>query len=397
MPPRRKKSVNSASQRTQSGDEHLMIRAAGAASLSPAQLEFNRLMKRLEGARTKHAREQTRLDGALELTIRELMPLIEKSNGLNRDFVFFGRQALQSMKLTPKRRRWFGDLLSGKAADLLADPVGIKEEEMEALELVIEEFGPSEADRQMKEEESDDLEFLRAMVEEVAEEAGVDLNLDDLDFQGDPEEFKRILEERLDESLGRNKPVKPRKPTKAQLEKQRKLAEQEEAKKRDFKSLFKQLAKALHPDLETDPLLKEHKEAWMKRLNTAYASGDLRDMLQIEMEWLGEEAGNLAEAGEEKLRVYCVVLKEQLADLKRQTQQLLGQPQYGPLTRFMDPYTGYMENPRWIRKQLIERIRNFQELVEILRHDSHERRDLIHQWADEHAYVSRARKPGFSY
>lgn len=374
-----------------------MIRAAGATPLSPAQVEFNRLMKRLEDARTKHAREQTRLDGALELTIRELMPLIEKSNGISRDFVLFGRQALQSMKLTPKRRRWFGDLLSGKAADLLTDPVGISGQEMEALELVIEEFGPSEVDRQMKEAESDNLDFLRAMAEEIAEEAGVELDLKDLDFQGDPEAFTRLLEERLDDSLGREKPAKPRKQTKAQLEKQRKLAELEEAKKRDFKSLFKQLAKALHPDLETDPLLKEHKEVWMKRLNTAYASGDLRDMLQIEMEWLGEEASNLADAGEEKLRVYCRVLKEQIVDLKRQTEQLLEQPQYGPLTRFMDPYTGYMENPRWIRKQLIEQMRGLEGLVEIMRHDTHERRELIHEWADMHARESQSRRSGFSF
>jgi hypothetical protein len=378
-------------------DEGLLIRARGETPLSPAQVEFNRLMKRLEDARAKHAREQSRLDGALELTIRELMPLIEKSNCLSRDFVFSGQQALQSMKLTPKRRRWFGDLLSGKAADLLADPVGISRQEMETLEWLIEEIGPSEAERQMREAESDEFDFLRAMAEEIAEEAGVELDLKDLDFQGDPEEFKRHLEERLDDSLGRERPVKPRKQTKAQLEKQRKLVEQEEAKKRDFKSLFKQLAKALHPDLESDPLLKEHKEVWMKRLNTAYESGDLRDMLQIEMEWLGEEASNLAEAGEEKLRVYCRVLKEQIADLKRQTGQLLEQPQYGPLTRFMDPYSGYMENPRWIRKQLMERIRHFQELVEIMRHDTHERREFIHECADAHASASRSRGPGFSF
>ena len=42
-----------------------------------------------------------------------------------------------------------------------------------------------------------------------------------------------------------------------------------EAKNRDLKSLFKQLAKAFHPDLEPDPLHKQHKQIWMQRLNTA--------------------------------------------------------------------------------------------------------------------------------
>jgi hypothetical protein len=40
------------------------------------------------------------------------------------------RKALQPPKPTAKRRRWFGDLLSGKAGNLLADPVGLNEEEI---------------------------------------------------------------------------------------------------------------------------------------------------------------------------------------------------------------------------------------------------------------------------
>lgn len=78
--------------------------------------------------------------------------------------------------------------------------------------------------------------------------------------------------------------------TKAALERERLRQETEEAKARDFKSLYKQLAKVLRPDLETDPVLKAHKEVSMKRSTTARANGDLRDMLAIEMEWLGEKS-----------------------------------------------------------------------------------------------------------
>ena len=375
--------------------EGVTIRPAGAAPLSPAQVEFNRLMKSLENARSKHTREQSRLDKALEVSIQELMPLVADVNRVERDMVFAGRQILLTMKLTPKRRRWFGDLISGKASSLLADPVGLNAKEIATLESVVEELGPSKAERQMKEDKVEDFGFLRAMMEQVARNAGVDLDLSDIDLKGDPEEVARLLEERMsgiDGAMGganRARAPRPRKPTKAQLEKERAHTEREEAKKRDFKSLFKQLAKALHPDLETDPVMKEHKDAWMKRLNTAYQNGDLRDMLQLEMEWLGEEATNLATAGEEKLRVYCMVLKEQLADLKRQTDLLPAEPQYGPLSRFIDPFTGFMENPRWIRKQLTERLCQYREMLEILEKDTHERREMIHQWADTNARNAR--------
>ncbi|MEO8617351.1 MAG: hypothetical protein ABI600_19620 [Luteolibacter sp.] len=49
------------------------------------------------------------------------------------------------------------------------------------------------------------------------------------------------------------------------------------------------LAKAFHPDLEPDPLLKEHKKVWMQRLNSAYAANDANSRRMI-YEWADEHA-----------------------------------------------------------------------------------------------------------
>lgn len=159
----------------------------------------------------------------------------------------------------------------------------------------------------------------------------------------------------------------------------------EEAKNRDLKSLFKQLAKAFHPDLEPEPLLKEHKKVWMQRLNTAYAANDLREMLQVEMEWLGEEATNLATAGDQKLLVYCMVLKEQIADLKRQTHHLPDEPQYGPLQRFRNPFYGTLASPVTIKRGLREELLRHREMLETLTANNANSRRMIYEWADEHA------------
>jgi hypothetical protein len=377
--------------------EGLVIRPGTCAPLSRTQVEFNRLMKTLESTKARHTREQERLDDALVISSRELMPLIEDLNRVNRDLVFKGRKAWQTLKLSAHRRRWFGDLLSGKAADLLADPVGLSAEEIAALEAVVAELGPSVEERRMQEDESEKFDFLREMIEQTARHAGVELDLSDLDPKGDPEEFERVVRERLGaaaalfETMADSPEVaaKPRrKPTKAQAAKERNRLAQEEAKNRDLKSLFKQLAKAFHPDLEPDPLLRQHKLVWMQRLNTAYAANDLREMLQLEMEWLGEEATNLATAGDEKLRVYCMVLKEQIADLKRQTHQLPHEPQYGPLRRFMDPFYGTLASPATIRRELRESLRHHRGMLEILDANNAASRRLIQEWTDEHAYRS---------
>lgn len=373
--------------------EGLAIRSENDAPLSRTQVEFNRLMKSLESTKARHLREQARLDEALDVSIRELMPLIEALHRANRDIILNGRKALQALNLTAKRRRWFGDLLSGKAADLLADPVGLSEEEIAELEGAIEELGPCEDEQRLKESENADFDFLRGMIEQAARAAGVELDLSDLDPSSDPEGFERTMRERLGAAASlfegtRSTARRPRKLTKAQAEKERKRLELEEAKNRDLKSLFKQLAKAFHPDLEPDPLLKQHKQVWMQRLNSAYAANDLREMLQLEMEWLGEEATNLATAGDQKLQVYCMVLKEQISDLKRQTHYLPDQPQYGPLQRFRDPFYGNIASPVTIKRGLCEELERHRRMLGILTRNDAASRRLIYEWADEHALRS---------
>ncbi len=373
--------------------EGLAIRPGKDAPLSRTQLEFNRLMKALESTKDRHAREQARLDEVLDISIRELMPLIEDLNRANRDIIFCGRKAWQNLKLTAKRRHWFGDLLSGKASDLLADPVGLGEEEIGLLQAVIDELGPCEDELRIQEDEEEEFDFLCEMLEQSARAAGVELDLSDLDPKSDPAEFERTVRERLGAAtaLFEDTPPaakRPRKPTKAQAERERKRLELEDAKNRDLKSLFKQLAKAFHPDLEPDPLLKEHKKVWMQRLNTAYAASDLREMLQLEMEWLGEEATNLATAGDEKLKVYCMVLKEQIPDLKAKVHFLKHEPQYGPLQRFIDPFYGTLANPASIKRTLREELNRHREMLEILARNDANARRMIYDWADEHAYRS---------
>lgn len=373
----------------------LVIRSGTDTPLSRTQVEFNRLMKSLEATKARHTREQARLDEALATSIRELMPLVEAINRVNLDLVFKGLKAMQTLKLSAQRRHWFGDLLCGKAEDLLADPVGLSEEEIGQLEAVVEELAPHDDDQEMTQDESGHFEFMRMMVEEAAREAGLDIDLSDLDPNGDPEEFERTVSQRLGAAAeafgnGENSSAtkRPRKPTKAQAEKERKRLEQEDAKNRDLKSLFKQLAKAFHPDLEPDALLKEHKKVWMQRLNAAYAANDLREMLQLEMEWLGEEATNLATAGDQKLQVYCMVLKEQIDDLKRQTHFLPDEPQYGPLQRFRNPYYGTVANPASIKRNLQDELRRHQEMLEILAANNAASRRMIYDWADENAHRS---------
>ena len=378
----------------------LMITRAADGVLSPAQVNFNRLMKQLESARTKHFRETARLDGLLVVSRRDLMPLIDDLHRSNRDLIFKSADALRELKFNARRRSALEELVCGKAVDLLSDSCGLTTEDVERLETIITEFEKPAVEEPPDPEDVDECNYLRKMLEKIAREDGLELDLSDVDPTMHPADFEQEIERRFQAAAAAagtdfGPPLRPRKQTKAQSEKQRKLEEQEAAKKCDFKSLYKQLAKARHPDLEPDPLLKQHKEVWMKRLTGAYAAGDLRELLQIEMEWLGEEATNLATASEGKLQVYCTVLKQQIADLKQQTGYLLTEPQYGTLRRFIDPFFGTMLRTAEIISDLRKELRRHQSMVKALTGGEPHRRAMMEQWADDHRQS--LRQPTFHF
>ena len=377
----------------------LMITRAADGVLSPAQVNFNRLMKQLESARTKHFRETARLDGLLVVSRRDLMPLIDDLHRANRDMIFKSVDALRELKFNARRRSALEELVCGKAVDLLSDSCGLTTEDVERLETIVTELEKPAAEEPPDPGDVEECNYLRKMLEKIAREDGLELDLSDVDPTMHPADFEQEIERRFQAAAAAGTdfgpPLRPRKQTKAQLEKQRKLEEQEAAKKCDFKSLYKQLAKALHPDLEPDPLLKQHKEVWMKRLTGAYAAGDLRELLQIEMEWLGEEATNLATASEGKLQVYCTVLKQQIADLKQQTGYLLREPQYGTLRRFIDPFFGTMLSTAEIISDLRKELRRHRSMVKALTDGEPHRRAMMEQWADDHRQS--LRQPTFHF
>jgi hypothetical protein len=81
--------------------------------------------------------------------------------------------------------------------------------------------------------------------------------------------------------------------------------------KLEIKSLFRQLAKAFHPDKEPLEHLKEEKTSLMKKITAAYENQDLYGLLKLEKEHLGPR-----EFSEDKIELYIKHINDRLKELK---------------------------------------------------------------------------------
>jgi hypothetical protein len=97
----------------------------------------------------------------------------------------------------------------------------------------------------------------------------------------------------------------------------------QEEGKLEIKTIFRQLAKAFHPDKEPLEHLKEEKTSLMKKITEAYENQDLYGLLKLEKEHLGPR-----EFSEEKIDLYIKHINDRLKELKAFENRL---KKHGPL------------------------------------------------------------------
>jgi hypothetical protein len=84
-----------------------------------------------------------------------------------------------------------------------------------------------------------------------------------------------------------------------------------------LKTLFRQLARSLHPDRETDPATRDLKTALMSEANTAYARQDVLALLHLQSQALLADQQPSAD-NEAQLAAMTALVKQQVATLERE-------------------------------------------------------------------------------
>jgi hypothetical protein len=140
----------------------------------------------------------------------------------------------------------------------------------------------------------------------------------------------------------------------------------EELQKKSLSSIFKSLAKILHPDLESDEKLKEEKGELMKQLTVAYEEKDLLTLLSLEFQYQGNSNDKGNTHPDEQLKIYNTILNEQAQSFQNQVYLAWAAPKYYPLRRFYHGLFNGLATLQFIDIRFQKDIQQLQQFIELL-------------------------------
>lgn len=131
-----------------------------------------------------------------------------------------------------------------------------------------------------------------------------------------------------------------------------------------LRTLFRQLASALHPDREPDEAERLRKTALMSEANTAYARKDLVTLMQIQLRAELADPAAVSRLADDRLAALTLLLKQQVAGLERERAARQGQL----AAEFELPH-GQVANPNTLRQQLLAQVAALESAVAQLERD----------------------------
>jgi hypothetical protein len=355
-------------------ERSLLFKGAKNKLLSPGQKKFNRLIEQLENQQKRVNAKALEMDQMLDFYAKQIYPFQTKENQLGVSYVkalflFYKRKRRE---LSPAEHQLLGRLVKLNFEKIDVEIINkdpelhviwkklykksyaesmqedLNEFKVEAIEQLFEmgiDFDPVEI------ESITDFDKLHEKIHQLIQEFNDQEEQQSNDAAWNPFEQSSVNEE--DENGGRHQQARqqsfdfgdefdyfenepPKNKTTAQQKKERIAKEKEAIKQKSISSIYKQLAKIFHPDLERDEDKKVEKEALMQQLTQAYQQKDLHTLLRLELGWIHKEEDNIQQMTDDKLDIYNEILKEQIKELKIEEMEIESHPKYDAILCFDD-------------------------------------------------------------
>jgi len=277
-------------------------------NLSKGQKAFNTLIKQIEKRRARLSAWEAAMPAFHRKYVSQFAPLEQTSIDLRTKLVHRLDQAYAQKDLTKSERRTIADLISDLAGELVAqsdDP---------ELKSIYNRYSESDFDSEAAAELDDMKTALEAML-------GVELG-DDVDMSS-PEDVLQRAHAQMEklqaqdalENQAREARRAKRKKTPRQLAAEAREQVEQAELSLSIREVYRKLASALHPDRETDPQERERKTTLMQRANQAYSKNSLLQLLELQLELEHIDQSVINNIGEDRLKHYNKILKEQLGEL----------------------------------------------------------------------------------
>ena len=307
----------------------LSITKAANKKLSKNQEAFNKLTKRIEKLQKEIETKQLQLDVAMKLYGTEVQASKTKITTQRRELIIVLWENYSTKKLAKTEQRSLKQIIREHVQFLLVE---LGKEPDAVIKEIFEQLEGDNYDEMLEQEK----EIARVDMAEELKKMKVDLaDVDTSDADALAKklyETRRALFEKQSEMNDQfEKQQASKKKSAKQLEAEKLQQQVIEIKQKNIGTIYKQLAKLFHPDLEQDEERKLEKEVLMKELTVAYEAKNLHALLSLELKWIHKENEHLETLTEEKLAVYLQILKEQAQELEYEKNELIQHPQYSVL------------------------------------------------------------------
>lgn len=333
----------------------LSIKKTTKRALSKNEKKFNKLVQRVEQLDHQIKKYNLLIEGYLNYYLEQVLP-VETDKNLARNklikllFSVYQAQKKNRTFLTKSEIKSLHNIISlqlGNFVEWIRDESEIDAELNNIFKII--EGVPFD---QIKHESFDEA---KADLQEYFEIQGFDIDLKDMDLNMSDEEtavYLKKLEKTLkaqQESLKYEKEKKDasKKKTRKQIENEALAIKIEEAKSKSINTIYRQLAKILHPDLEQDEVLKSEKAKVMQDVTQAYQEKNLPALLRLELTWINKEK-LLDIHTDDNLLAYHELLKEQIERLEAEKKMILLNPRYMLLQKYI-PGTDDIPDVNWLK------------------------------------------------
>jgi len=303
----------------------------GAAQSSPAQKRFNQLVGQAEKLVGKMEATRQAADAHRIRFASCIPPLEAERDGYMREMALWLAGRLQKKGLTAKQKAMATDLLCGLAGPMAAQG----DAQMQALH-------DAHSPQPLVDVQKDAAADMQRMMEDML---GESLNEDGTSFESVEDlmqaAMRKMQAQEAQDLEARARRAAKKKKTPAQLKKEQQAAAHAQDADGALRTLYRQLASALHPDREPDPQEQLRKTALMKEANAAYERRDLLALLQLQLQADLADADHVASLAQEKLAALTALLKERVEVLNQELLTL----QHQAMAEFgLPPYATFSES-----------------------------------------------------